>query len=126
MAYISLFQCCNVFLINLCAKHLNGVAASDSFLSGLPWIIWHQHNDFIFNKVQWPVEKTRQVIWNALHDYGTIEWKRTLKDLEESPEVAYQDVLKEFDSTWRVENLIVYHSNLVVTWMDRPQMSIIS
>ena len=53
-----------------------------------------------------------------LHDYGRVEWKRTLNDLEEAPDVAYQGILKEFDSTWGVKNLIVTQSNLVVTWMD--------
>ena len=28
--------------------------------------------------------------------YGRIEWKRTLKDLEKAPDVAYQDILKMF------------------------------
>ena len=70
--------------------------------------------------MQWHVEKTRKVIWDALQDYGWIEWKQTLKDLEEALDVAYQDVLKDFDTTWRVKKLIVIHSNLVVTWMDRP------
>ena len=41
-------------------------------------------------------------------------------------DVAYHDVFKEFDTTWGVKNLIVTRSNLVVTWMDRPQMSTIS
>ena len=41
--------------------------------SGLLWIIWRQRNDGILNKVQWPVEKTCQVIWDALHDYGRVE-----------------------------------------------------
>ena len=42
--------------------------------------------------------------------------------------MAYQDVLDEFD--WSggggVENGIVTHSNLMATWMDGPQMPIIS
>jgi hypothetical protein len=41
--------------------------------SGLPWIIWLQRNDLIFNKLQLPIEKTRQIIWDALQDYGRIE-----------------------------------------------------
>ena len=77
----------------------------------------------VFN-LQWHVQKTRQVIWDALQDYGRIEWKQTLKDLEETPDL--EDVLKEFDTTWGVKNLVVIRSNLVVTWMDKPQMSIIS
>ena len=88
--------------------------------SGLPWIIWRQRNNLVINNMQWHVEKTRKVIWDALQDYGWIEWKQTLKDLEEALDVAYQDVLKDFDTTWRVKKLIVIHSNLVVTWMDRP------
>ena len=77
----------------------------------------------VFN-LQWHVQKTRQVIWDALQDYGRIEWKQTLKDLEETPDL--EDVLKEFDTTWGVKNLVVIRNNLVVTWMDKPQMSIIS
>ena len=76
--------------------------------------------------MQWPVEKTCQVIWDALQDYGRIEWKRTFNDLEEGPDVAYQDVLKEFDTTWGVKNLIVTWNNSAVTWMDKPQMNISS
>ena len=34
--------------------------------SGLPWIIWRQRNDLTFNKLQWPIEKTRQIILDAL------------------------------------------------------------
>lgn len=80
----------------------------------------------MFNTLQWHVEKTRQVIWDALQNYGRIEWKHTLSDLEKAPNVAYQDVLNEFDSTWGVKCLIVTQSNFMVTWMVRPQMSVIS
>ena len=69
----------------------------------------------VFNNLQWPIEKTRQVIWDALQSYGRIEWKRTLKDVEEAPGMAYQDVLNEFDYTWGVKNLTVTWSNLVAT-----------
>ena len=34
--------------------------------------------------------------------------------LEKAPDVAYQDVLNEFISTWGVKGLIVTRSNLVV------------
>ena len=43
-------------------------------------------------------------------------------DLEEASDVAYQDIFNEFDSTWGGQK----RSNLVVTWMDRPHMNIIS
>ena len=46
-------------------------------------------------------------------------WKKT-------PNVAYHDILIEFNSTWGVKGLIVTQSNLVVTWKVRPQMGIIS
>ena len=47
-------------------------------------------------------------------------------DLEKAPDVAYQDILKKFDLTWGVKGLIMTWSNLVVTWKDRPYISIIS
>ena len=53
-----------------------------------------------FNNLQWLVGKTCQIILDAFQDYGRIEWKRTLKDSEETPDVAYQDVLDEYDSTF--------------------------
>jgi hypothetical protein len=34
--------------------------------------------------------------------------------------------LNKFNSTWRIKSLIVTRSNLVVTWIVRSQMSIIS
>ena len=67
--------------------------------SDLPRIIWRQKNDLMFNDLQWPIEKTRQVIWDAMHDYGGIEWKRTRSDFEKALDVAYQDVPNEFDPT---------------------------
>ena len=53
----------------------------------------------VFNVVQWPTQKTLQVIWDALHDYGRTKWQWALSllDLEKAPDVAYQDVLNEFD-----------------------------
>ena len=80
----------------------------------------------VFNNMQWPIEKTRQVIWDALQGYGRIEWKRTCMDLEKTLDVAYQDILNKFDLTWGVKGLIMTQNNSVVTWKDRPQMSIIS
>lgn len=41
--------------------------------SGLWWIIWRQRNDLMFNVIQWPSEKTHQVVWNSLLDYGRFE-----------------------------------------------------
>ena len=38
-----------------------------------------------------------------MYDYGRVEWKRTLGDLEKAPDVVDQDVLDEFDSTWGVK-----------------------
>ena len=53
----------------------------------------------MFNALQWPIEKTRQVVWDALQDYGKIESKLTLSNLEKGMDNAYQDVLNENDST---------------------------
>lgn len=65
-------------------------------------------------------------MWDSLLDYGRLEWQRTLTDSEKVPEVAYQDVLNEFDSIWRVKGLIVTHSIIVITWKVQPHMGIIS
>ena len=93
------FLWCNASLINLCARLLNDVAFFFK-RSVIPWIIWHHRNDLGFNNLQWPIEKTRQVIWDAVHDYGRIEWNHTLEDLEKTQDMAYQDVLNECNFTW--------------------------
>ena len=100
-AHTSFLACCNVFLINLCAKHSNGSSRIWVFLrSGILWIIWWQQSNMIFNRLQWPVEETRQIVWDALQDYGRIEWKRTLRDSKKVLDVAYHNVLNKFDLTW--------------------------
>ena len=48
--------------------------------SGLPWILWHQRNDLVFNAPQWQVEETHQAVWDTLLDYGRIEWKHIVTD----------------------------------------------
>jgi hypothetical protein len=40
-------------------------------------------------------------------------------DLEKTLDVAYEDVLREFDKVWCVQGLIVTCYNLVVTWKVR-------
>ena len=52
--------------------------------SGLQWIIWRQRNDLVFSTLQWLIEKTHQVIWDALQGYSRIEWKHTRLDLEKA------------------------------------------
>ena len=84
--------------------------------------------------MQRSIEKTCQVIWDALEEYGRIEWKWTLLDLEKVPDVAYQNVLNKFNFVFLffyfegggVKSLSVTRINLVVTWKVRPQMIIIS
>lgn len=68
--------------------------------------------------------KTHQFVWDSLLDHDRLEWQQTLDDLENALDVAYQDVLKGFDSIWCVKSLIVTQSNLVVTWKVRPWMRI--
>ena len=58
-------------------------------------IIWFHWNDLVLNNLQWPIEKTRQVIWDALQGYGRIECKHTMRGLEKAMDVAYWDVLNK-------------------------------
>jgi hypothetical protein len=63
------------------------------------------------------------------------KWRKCIKlcgtpclamvDLEKASDMAYQDVLDEFDLVWCVKGLIVPHIDLVV-WKVRPQMATIS
>lgn len=61
-----------------------------------------------------------------LLDYGTFEWQRTPHDLEKVPNVAYDNVLNDFDLVWCLKGLIVTRTNLLVIWKMKPRMSIIS
>ena len=74
--------------------------------SGFPWIVWHQQNELVFNALQWTIEKMHKMNWDALHDYGRIEWQRTLSDLEKAHDVAYQDVINKFDVIWGAKVLL--------------------
>ena len=65
------------------------------------------------------MKKTHQIVWDSLLDHGRLEWQWTLTGLEKTPDVAYDDVLKEFDNVWCVKGLII-------TWKVRPRMGIIS
>lgn len=53
-------------------------------------------------------------------DYGRIEWQR--KNLAKAPDMAYQDILDEFDAMWYVRGLIVTTCTQHVTWNIKPQM----
>ena len=59
-------------------------------------------------------------MWDSLLDYGRLEWQQTLVDLEgkrkeKTPNVAYENVLKESNNVWCVKGLNVTQSNSVVT-----------
>ena len=82
-------------------------------------------SELIFNELQWPIEKPHQIIWDALQDYGRIEWKRMLRDLEKASSMAFHDILNKFDLTWGIKGLIVTWSNLVDTWKDWRQVGCI-
>ena len=104
---VSMMQC---FFDQPLCKTLKRFSRIWFFLrSGLPWIIWRQRNNLDFNVVQWSIEKMHQVIQDALQDYSRIKRKRTLSDLEKGLDVAYQNILKEFDSLWGVKGLIMSH-----------------
>ena len=65
------------------------------------------------------------VIWDALHDYGKIEWQRTLADFKKAPNVAYQEVLNKFNSALRSgggsKALFLTQSNLVISGRLSPK-----
>ena len=71
-------------------------------------------------------KKTHQVVWDSLLHYGRLNWQQTLHDLEKAPDVAYENVLNEFDIICCVKGLIITRNNLSVTWKVRPQVDIIS
>jgi hypothetical protein len=62
--------------------------------SGHPWILWHQPNDLVFNAPQWQVEKTHQAVWDTLLDYGRIEWKQIVTDLEKPRKVLIKMLIR--------------------------------
>ena len=39
-------------------------------------------NDLVFNDTYWLAEKTHQIVWDSLLDYGRLEWQQTLNNLE--------------------------------------------
>lgn len=47
-----------------------------------------------------------------------------LKELDKSLDVAYQNVLSQFDLMWCVQELIATISGLEFTWKIRPKMGI--
>lgn len=57
---------------------------------------------------------------------GESQWQQTLKDAIEARDVAYQNVVDEFDSVSCAESLIVTRSNLMDTWKVKPQVGISS
>ena len=102
------------------SKSLNPFSGIWYFLrSGLPWIVWCQHNDMVFHAPPWPVEKTHEVVWDSLLGYDRLEWQQTLMELEKAPNVEYEDILKDFHNNWCVKGFIV-------TWKVRPRMGTIS
>ena len=59
-----------------------------------------QPNDLISNSTQWHVEKTYQVVWDSLFDYGRLECQHILQDLEKTLDIVDNDVLRLFDKVW--------------------------
>jgi hypothetical protein len=51
-------------------------------------------------------------VWDALFNYGRLEWHRTLTDLGKIPNVAFEGILKELNNiVWCVKDIIVIHNN---------------
>ena len=81
---------------------------------------------FVFDAMQWPIEKTRQAIRDTLQDYGRIEWQWTFLDLERPQTMLTKMSLTNSIQIWGIKGLSVTWSNLVVTWKIRSHMGIIS
>lgn len=64
----------------------------------------------MFNAIQCMMEKTYQIVWDSLVDYGRLDWQQTLSNLEKALDVAYEDVFRGFDSIWCVKGLLVTKS----------------
>jgi hypothetical protein len=72
----SMLQC--LFDQPLC-KTLKRFSHTWFFLrSGLPWIIWRQRKGLVFNKLQWPIDKTCQIIWDACKITGGLNGNKHL------------------------------------------------
>jgi hypothetical protein len=56
------------------------------------------------------------VVWDALLDFGRLEWQHTLKDPKKKPWMLPIKTFLMFYSIWCVKGLITTHSNIVVIW----------
>jgi hypothetical protein len=65
------------------------------------------------------VEKSHQGGSDSLLDYERIKWQHTLTNFGKAPDMAYQDVLEEFNLVWCVKNLLATCNNLAVTYRRR-------
>jgi hypothetical protein len=126
LALENIFWCWNAF-----DQPLNKSMKSLSVFS-FSWgvILWGSYGvnemTWFTNSIQWH-EKTHQLVWDSLLDYGRVEWQGTLQDLgKKTLKIAYNDVLEKSDRVWCLKGFIVTCSNLVFTWKARPWMGIIS
>lgn len=54
----------------------------------------------VFNATKCTAKKVHQVVWESLICYRQIEWQKMLKNLAKTYDIAYHEVVDEFDSTW--------------------------
>lgn len=80
----SIMQCL-LILTSLSISHWTLLGKDGFSWGGLPWIVWRQWNDLILNNKAWPIEKMHHVVWDALLDFGRLEWQHTLKDPKKKP-----------------------------------------
>ena len=59
-------------------------------------------------------EVTPRCVGLLLLDYERIEWQQTLTNLGKASDMAYQDVLEEFNLVWCVKSLLATCNNLTV------------
>jgi hypothetical protein len=79
------------------------------------WMIWLVRNDVSFNNTRWNQDKTKQVIWQGLSDYGRSAWCKTQDCIRRNPECA-ELVLNRFDAQWQ-RPAICSRINLSIQWV---------
>ena len=118
----NLFIWCNASLIKLCARHWN-----DSTASGFSWGVVFRGVSGTNETISFLVLRNNP-LRKHIKSFGTLcrimvglSGNKLLRTMEKALDLAYQDVLNEFDSVMGVKGLIETRSNLVVTWKVRPQ-----
>jgi hypothetical protein len=79
------------------------------------WTIWLSRNDTSFNNFRWNQDKTKQVIWQGLCDYGRSAWYKAKGRIQKTPN-AREVALACFDSQW-VTPAICTRIDMKIRWV---------